>query len=99
MPWLSPSKDLKVAGKIVRPRNKSTSRFEKALEDDAKNPEKVTFGEGQEGTRFDVLKAVYEVRPPNMIFDETVANGGTAFTASPTAPLKRTRLAGARYPP
>jgi hypothetical protein len=38
--------------------------FEKALEDDAKYPEKVTFGQGQEGSRFDVLKAIYDARPP-----------------------------------
>lgn len=50
--------------------------FEQAATDDAKNPTKVTFGQGQEGTRVDALKAVYDARPAHILFDETVANGG-----------------------
>jgi hypothetical protein len=77
-------KDLKVAKKIVHAEEANLlAAFEKALEDDAKHPEKVTFGQGQEGTRFDVLKALYEVRPESMIFDETVANNGTALFSQP----------------
>jgi hypothetical protein len=53
--------------------------FEQAATDDAKNPSKVTFGEGQEGTRVDALKAVYAARPAHVLFGETVPVGGSVL--------------------
>jgi hypothetical protein len=54
--------------------------FELAATDDAKNPVKVTFGEGgQEGSRVDALKAVYAARPAHVLFGETVPVGGSVL--------------------
>jgi hypothetical protein len=70
-------KDLIVGKKaVVAEEANLVAAFEKALQDDARYPEKVTFGQGQEGSRFDVLKAVYEARPAHALFGEQVPVGG-----------------------
>lgn len=65
--------------------------FELAATDDAKNPVKVTFGEGegQEGSRTDALKAVYAARPAHVLFGESVPVGGSVlFTQETPDPNK-----------
>lgn len=58
--------------------------FCQAATDDSKHASKVTFGQGQEGTRIDALKAAMALRPVNKLQADALQTAGVLFNAQTT---------------
>lgn len=66
---------------------KIAANFTQAAVDDAAHATKVTFGEGQQGTRLDAFKAMMDARPANKLQADTLRSGDVLFNQQHTPGL------------